>query len=230
MRILAFSDLHGDGFLAASDLIDRHHPEWVVCCGDMLPDFNQRPANLRLLAQQEFWRDHRHLLTRQGVVSTLILGNHELPGFRYPGMQSLPEGFSDKVVRLEGIPGDSGPFSFAQGMSEAELEEELKEQLAKVANPQVFLSHAPPYGSRDLTLRGNHIGHRPLFRYLHGREWPHSLIFCGHVHQSFGFEEVGATTILNVATGYALVEWEETQIHVLEMARLVENPNFWDSP
>jgi len=120
--------------------------------------------------------------------------------------------------------------SFNQGMSEAELEEELQEQLSKVANSLIFLSHAPPYGSRDLTLRGYHIGHRPLFRYLHDRDWPHSLIFCGHVHQSFGFEEVGATTILNVATGYALVEWNEIETSVIEMARLVDSPSFWDSP
>ena len=50
------------------------------------------------------------------------------------------------------------------------------------------------------------------------------------VHQSFGCEEVGGTTILNAATGYALLDWEEGSTRVLEMHRLVEGGNFWDSP
>lgn len=48
MKIMAFSDMHGRGFLAASALIDKHQPNWVICCGDMLPDFIPRPANSRL--------------------------------------------------------------------------------------------------------------------------------------------------------------------------------------
>jgi predicted phosphodiesterase len=81
VRILAFSDLHGNGFHEASSLIDQHRPHWLITCGDMLPDFSQRPANYRLMAQQEFWRDHRHLFIRPETVTTMIVGNHELPGF-----------------------------------------------------------------------------------------------------------------------------------------------------
>jgi len=50
------------------------------------------------------------------------------------------------------------------------------------------------------------------------------------VHNCFGFEHAGATTILNVATGYALIEWDKGSAHVLELGRLVEGGNFWDSP
>jgi len=230
MKILAFSDLHGNGFHEASSLINQHHPHWIVSCGDMLPDFTQRPANYRLMAQQEFWRDHRHLFIRQGIVTTMIGGNHELPGFRYPGMDLLPAGFEGRVVRLEGIPGDPGPFSFANGLPEAELEEELQDQLSMVPNPLIYLSHAPPYGSCDKSHRGEHIGHRPLFRHLIDQEWPRVLVLCGHVHNGFGVEEAGTTTIVNVATGYALIEWNEGFVHVLEMERLVKDGNYWDSP
>jgi|GEM_PF-1301535 len=230
MKILAFSDLHGNGFHEASSLIDQLRPDWIVSCGDLLPDFSQRPANYRLMAQQEFWRDHRHLFTRPGTVTTMIVGNHELPGFKYPKMDLLPAGFEDRVVRLEGIPGDSGPFSFVNALPEAELEEELQDQLSIIPNPLIYLSHAPPYGSRDKSDRGDHIGHRPLLRHLRDRDWPRVLVLCGHVHNCFGFEHAGATTILNVATGYALIEWDKGSAHVLELGRLVEGGNFWDSP
>lgn len=230
MRILAFSDLHGGGFQEASALIDQRHPDWIITCGDMLPDFNQRPANYRLMAQQEYFRDHRHLFNRPETVTTMIVGNHELPGFRFPGMDLLPAKLDGRVLRLEGIPSDSGPFNFANGLSEEELEEELQDQLTLVPNPLIYLSHAPPYGSCDKSHRGDHIGHRPLFRHLQERDWPKVFVVCGHVHGGFGVEEAGATTILNVATGYALLEWEEDFTNVLEIGRLVEGGNFWNSP
>jgi Icc-related predicted phosphoesterase len=77
---------------------------------------------------------------------------------------------------------------------------------------------------------GDHIGHRPLFRHLQDRDWPQCLVLCGHVHRGFGTEEIGNTTIVNMATGYSLIEWEQGNSHVLEMARMVEGGNFWDSP
>jgi len=40
IRILAFSDLHGKGFREASSLIDQQRPDWIVLCGDLLPDFS----------------------------------------------------------------------------------------------------------------------------------------------------------------------------------------------
>jgi len=138
VRILTFSDLHGNGFCEASCLIDVSRPNWVVLCGDMLPDFKQRAEGSRLNAQEAFC----------------------------------------------------------------------------------------PFGSCDKTLRGDHIGHRPLFRHLQDRNWPQGPVLCGHIHQSFGLEETGGTTILNVATGYALIEWSERFTHVMAMARLVKGENF----
>jgi Icc-related predicted phosphoesterase len=55
-------------------------------------------------------------------------------------------------------------------------------------------------------------------------------VICGHVHNGFGVEEAGATTVVNVATGYAVLEAERGFSRVLEMARLVEGGNFFDSP
>lgn len=230
MKILAFSDLHGSGFQEAGRLIDLHRPEWVVLCGDMLPDFNQRLVGARLDAQRTFWSDQRAAFVRPGLVTTFLNGNHELPGFRDEGLGTVPTGLAGRLVRLEGIPRDSGPFSFAQGLPDSLLEAELRNQLSQALHPVIYISHSPPFGSCDRTHRGDHIGHRPLFRHLQSLDWPRALVICGHVHQSFGIDSPGDTTILNVATGYALMEWGEHRTCVLEMARLTTGGSFWDSP
>ena len=230
MRILVFSDLHGNGFTAAERLTAELQPDWVVLCGDMLPDFRNRPDDKRLDAQVDFWLERRGCFLREGAVTTYILGNHEQTGFLDAGMVRLPGSLEGRVVRLEGIPGDAGPFSFAKGSPDSVLDAELQAQLTAAPEPLIYLSHAPPYGSRDKTHRGTHIGHRPLFHHLQARDWPQALVLCGHVHQSFGCEEAGSTTILNAATGYALLDWNQGNIRLLEMHRLVEGGNFWDSP
>jgi Icc-related predicted phosphoesterase len=230
VRILAFSDLHGHAFHEAERLVALHRPDWLVLCGDMLPDFNQRPEANRTEAQRSFWRDHRGAFMRQGTVTTFLHGNHELPGFRAEGMDAVPRDLAGRLVRLEGVPGDSGPFSFARGRPDSQLEAELTDQLSRAPSPVIYISHAPPLGSCDKTYRGDHIGHRPLLMHLKARDWPRALVLCGHVHQSFGIDSPGLSTIINVATGYALLEWDEHQTRVLEMARLTTGGNYWDSP
>ena len=230
MRVLAFSDLHGNGFQEAERLTKAHQPDWIVLCGDMLPDFNQRPEGRRLEAQRAFWQEHRHAFLREGAITTFVLGNHELTGFRDAEMSTIPESLAGQVVRLEGIPGDSGPFSFAKGSPDPVLQAELDNQLNITPEPLIYISHAPPYGSLDLTHRGTHIGHKPLFHHLKEHNWPQALVLSGHVHQSYGEEQAGGTTVLNLATGYALLEWAEGQVQVLERSRLVAGGSFWDSP
>jgi Icc-related predicted phosphoesterase len=57
LRILAISDLHGLHFKTASDLIDDMRPDWIVLCGDLLPDFGKIPGvGNRLHAQRAFWQ------------------------------------------------------------------------------------------------------------------------------------------------------------------------------
>ena len=87
LRILAFSDLHGAGFQEAAAAIDTHRPDWIVLCGDLLPDFERiAGAGNRLEAQREFWRLHRSTFLRPYAVTTLVRGNHELEGFADPNL------------------------------------------------------------------------------------------------------------------------------------------------
>jgi len=229
VRILAFSDLHGDGFLGVAGLVAAHRPDWIVLCGDLLPDFTNLRPHLRLGAQQRFWHRHRGLFLRDGAVTTYVVGNHEVEGFRDAALGAVPE-LAGGIVRVEGIPGDAGPFSFARGWPAAALKDELEAQLRAHPEPSVYVSHAPPYGSLDQTRSGRNLGHRPLFEHLMSRGWPPALVLCGHVHQSFGMERQGDTTIVNMATGYAALDWDGVQASLVGMGRLSQGGSFYDAP
>ncbi len=230
MKILAFSDLHGDGFVAAADLVDRHRPDWIVLAGDMVPDFTNLKEERRLKAQMSFWMERRSAFLREGIVTTYVLGNHELKGFRDPEMGGIPSSLTGRVLRLEGIPGDPGPFSFAKSWPEKDLVAEVEAQSRQVPDPAIYISHAPPYGSLDRTRRGDNIGHKQLFRHLQARGWARGLLLCGHVHQGFGHEQQNEMTVINLATGFALIEWREDRVDILEMRRLVKGGSFYDQP
>jgi Icc-related predicted phosphoesterase len=231
MRILVFSDLHGQGLRQAGTLIETYLPDWVVLCGDMLPDFNRvRGEGRSLTAQREFWATWRSEFTKHGIPVTLVKGNHEIEGFRDPELERLPAQLVGRVLRLEGIPGEFGRWGYSREFDQMELQVEFDLELQFSPEPWIVLSHVPPYGSRDRSKKGEHIGHRPLFRWLQGSDWPPVLVLCGHVHESFGAEHQGQTLVVNAATGWALVEWNPERAEMLDCGRLVEHMSPWDEP
>jgi len=220
-RLLAFSDLHGQWFKEASALIDQTRPDWIVLCGDLLPDFGRISGrDSRLTAQREFWRTYRSRFIRDWARTTLVRGNHEIEGFSDPDLDRLPAGLERKVVRLEGIPIEAGAWGWSREWEEADLARELQRQLAQTQEPGIYLSHVPPFGCLDRTASGQHIGHRPLARHLQERGWPSALVLCGHVHEALGSLTRGGTLVVNAACGYALVQVADGGPTLLAQQRL----------
>lgn len=220
LRILALSDLHGRFFKEASNLIDDTSPDWIVLCGDILPDFGMIAGKgNRLEAQKNFWKVYRSTFVRDFAVTTLVRGNHEIEGFNDPDLRRLPPLVRDHVVRLEGIPVEFGGWGWSREWEDEELEEELLNQLRDCPFPWIYISHVPPFGCLDRTAGYEHIGHRQLFQHLHEKDWPEILVLCGHVHESFGAMEYGQTTVVNASCGYVLLEWRLGTTTVLKQER-----------
>jgi hypothetical protein len=102
------------------------------------------------------------------------------------------------------------PLRTPYEVSEGELARRAERGLADVAGARlrVFCPHAPPYGTACDRLRsGEHVGSRELRAFVE-REIP-DLVLCGHIHESRGVDELGATRVVNpgpVAAGhYAVV-------------------------
>ena len=209
MKILAFSDLHGHWYREAKSLVHQHKPDWIVLLGDILPDFSIIGGRgNQLTCQQDHWKLHASKFESQSVVTTFLRGNHEIEGFNpHPHQQRLPSGFEKRVIRLEGIPIEFGAWGWSREWEEDDLAQELSDQNLEAPQANIVLSHVPPFGYLDEVEPGTHIGHRPLAAWLEsGTMGPHTMVLCGHVHESPGMGRCGESLVVNMAEGYALID------------------------
>lgn len=196
MKVLVFSDIHGDTralekilsrtadiYIAAGDLstfgngLDR--------CGELLAPLGERvwalPGNHETHAQmQEFCRRHG-LIDFHRQVRTI--GNTRWAGLGY----SNPTPFNTP-----------GEFS----------EEEIAKELAAFngLSPFYLVVHFPPHGTRlDQVAPGRHAGSKVLRQWVE-REQPIAL-FCGHIHESAGqSDRIAATECFNVGKAGHIIE------------------------
>ena len=193
----------------AQALIDQDQPDWIVLLGDILPDFSIVPGQgNRLTCQRDHWELYATNFESGPAVTTFLRGNHQIDGFNVPQRhRRLPACFEEKVIRLEGIPAEFGAWGWSREWVEADLARELSDQINEAPKANIVLSHVPPYGCLDEVQPGTHIGHRPLAAWLEsGSIGPHSLVLCGHVHESLGLARCRDSLVVNMAEGSALLD------------------------
>jgi Icc-related predicted phosphoesterase len=98
--------------------------------------------------------------------------------------------------------------------TEEELGAALQEGYAAVnrAEQHCVLAHVPPHGlSLDRVFFGRHAGSRALRRFV--EETEPCLVVCGHVHEGYGLEALGPTTVVNCGSAargkYALIDLDD---------------------
>ena len=192
MKILIFSDIHGDLrvlerilaqpadlYIAAGDLatfgkgLDR--------CGEVLKPLGERlwvlPGNhethddTRALCERlgfvDFHRQVRALPSSRGVTQWAGLGYSNITPFNTPGEYSEEE-ISNALAAFEGF------------------------------EPLYLVVHFPPWDTKlDEFARGKHAG-SPALRAWVDRVQP-AYLFCGHIHETAGLsEQLGVTQCFNV--------------------------------
>lgn len=197
MRILAFSDLHGD-----QSLIDRVREaskdcDLVLCCGDITP------AHGRSI-------DTGRRIGKLGARVLAVPGNFEMPIDM--SVVCKEHGWTDlhgKSFDIDGIVfagcggGNISPFGTPYELSE----EKFKELLDKLDTSKrfVLVSHCPPEGCVDETSHGQHVGSGTIRKFV--EENQPSFQFCGHIHECGGREAVlGKTKVINVARQVKIIE------------------------
>lgn len=195
MKILIFSDIHGD--TRALDRLLAWPADVYISAGDLsvfgrgLERCGERLGNAKspvwvLPGNHETEQENQAFCGRYGLVD-FHCQTHKLAEMQWAGL-----GYSNPT-----------PFDTPGEYSEQEIGEALAafEGLA----PLYLVVHFPPWGTAlDEIGRDRHAGSRVL------REWVErhqpSYLFCGHIHECAGRSDtIGATRCFNVGkAGYLL--------------------------
>jgi Icc-related predicted phosphoesterase len=199
LRILAFSDIHGDQLLIERIKQVARDCDLVICCGDITP------AHGKTI-------DVGRRIGKLGTRVLAVPGNFELPNDMSVVCKEL--GWTDlhgKSFEINNIMfagcggGNTGPFNTPYELSEPEFNDILER--LDMQKRFVLVTHCPPKGCVDEPRLGLHVGSEAIRDFVEER---HPILqFCGHIHESGGKEvNVGNTRIINVAKQIKLIEIE----------------------
>lgn len=195
MRVLIFSDIHGD--IRALERLVAQPADLYIAAGD-LTTFGR---GLERLGE---------VLRPLGERCWVLPGNHETheQTRAFCGKFGLTD-FHRQVREWNGAHwaglGYSNPTPF--DTPGEYTEEEIAEALAAFngVKPLYLVVHFPPQNSRvDEVGPGRHAGSRTLRAWVEQHQPTH--LFCGHIHECAGrSDEIGATRCFNVGKqGYLL--------------------------
>ncbi len=196
MKVLIFSDIHGD--MRALERLLARPADIYIAAGD-LSTFGRDLARSGESLQQ------------LGERCWVLPGNHETDEQirEFCAHYGLVD-FHREVKELDATQwaglGYSNPTPF--NTPGEYTEEEIAEALARFdgLKPLYLVVHFPPYGTQlDQVAPGRHAGSRVLRNWVE-REQPRYL-FCGHIHECGGkSDRLGATQCFNVGKLGYLIE------------------------
>ena len=196
MRLLIFSDIHGD--TAALEKLMNTEADYYFAAGDLVNwarGFEKVGPVMQARADRVY----------------VIPGNHESESDveRFCGQYGF-HNFHGQTLKIDGKTigglGYSNPTPFDTPGEYTEAE--LAERLAAFADikPLVMVCHCPPLGTRlDRAGEKQHFGSKSVREFIE-RQQP-EYFFCCHIHEAAGAsEQVGATSAFNVGKRGHLLE------------------------
>lgn len=204
MRLLALTDLHGDLTQMRASLDAAGQVDAVAFAGDFSSRFDRTVHFI----------EHLAYLKDRGIESFLVHGNHD----DHLAFTALCEQWDvhflhGSCVSWRGIPFfgfGGGGFSRVRSAAERFCEE-LSARGQGVGG--VFLSHAPPHGTRLDELFDAHVGDASIRRLIE-RVRP-AVALSGHLHENFGvYDRLGDTVLFNPGPRGAVIEVRGTGVRV----------------
>jgi Icc-related predicted phosphoesterase len=195
MRVLIFSDLHGD--LRTLRSLLAIEADYYAAAGDLVSWGRGLDSCGEILK------------AKAGKVWVLP-GNHESAEqiAAFCAKYGLRE-FHDQVIQVDGFEfgglGYSSPTPF--NTPGEYTEEQLAQHLSRFAGigNLIMICHAPPYGTAlDRVREGLHAGSHAVRKFIDDSQ--PQYLFCGHIHEAEGKQiKIGKTTAINVGKrGYLL--------------------------
>ena len=197
MKILAASDLHGNGEAVEklAKEAEKNKVDLVVIAGD-ISDFGEVPKGMI----GPFLKKNKKV--------TFVMGNHESPGTG----EFLAEKYNIKNLQNYAFVSDDVGFFGCGGaniginfMSDEEIHYYLAMGFKYVQNAKkkIMITHVHPQGSKieKFSFPGSAAVTHAIYQFKP------DIHICGHIHEMEGFEEqIGNTKVLCVGTRGKIVE------------------------
>jgi predicted phosphodiesterase len=211
MRIVCLADSHltHDEYTGVSGELPWPMPEgdMIIHAGDWT--FRGRPHEIFQFGR---WFNGLPYTYRVCVAGNHDLGMEDAPGRSKKILFGLDEEYfaepkrngiiylQDEEVNIEGLRIYGAPWSprFFDWAFNASRGPEIKAKWDMIPEGiDILITHGPPFGYGDETLRGDRVGCEELIKAL-DRVKPRLLI-CGHIHPGYGKYRYKNTTIINAA-------------------------------
>ncbi len=196
MRLLLFTDLHGNTQAMGSVLDKAPFADVIIFAGDL----NHHARDIEKLLED---------LASTGKPCLIIHGNWDDPSVlsavcgRHPNLHFLHRG----VWELDGVKflgHGGGGFTRVDSDFQKLWDKFFRKQLSK-GERSVLITHAPPYGTAIDTLYGEARGNETYRRFI--EEHQPLVHVCGHFHESFGrVDMVNKTKVINPGPSGMYVE------------------------
>jgi Icc-related predicted phosphoesterase len=192
MKLLGFSDLHGDTRLMSAAFAASGPVDCVVLSGDITNFGGRHDARLII---DELFAHCRHVYAVHGncdgfdVAACLEDYGCSVHGrcTTHGGIGFIGAGFSLPCPGT--TPGEISDADFHDVLSRAAAG-------AHRTTPLVLVTHEPPFNTAiDLAYTGEHVGSRSIRRFIERRQ--PLLAFAGHIHEARGIDTIGATIVCN---------------------------------
>ncbi len=186
MKILAFTDLHGDKKAVEEVLEKAKEADIMVCAGDISD-----------------WGKHERAILKElekaGKPLLLIPGNHELR----EELAEAAQEFSYVIYLHKGSYQFGEYIFFGYGNEGFALEEKEFESIAKQFKKTIpkgakviLVTHGPPHGTELDYIHNRHVGCKSITKFI--QEMQPILSISGHIHESSGLKQVfGKTLMIN---------------------------------
>lgn len=189
MRLLVFSDLHGEEIALEKlkELAAKEKVDYVLSCGDnskavsFLEDLIGSFSNFYLIPGNWEGKEANEFLLHD---------KHCVHGKRIgiDGLNLVGFGYSNKT-----------PFGTYGELSEDEIYGKMKK--LDIDNNTILLLHCPPKGHFDF-VRDSHPGSSSVLKII--EEKKPLVVFFGHIHEHEGSEKFGESTLVKVPAANAM--------------------------
>lgn len=196
LKIVATSDTH---FYTNYSLLER--ADVFIHAGDLMAGGSIKE-----------WQAVRgSLCTAKAQDVYVVPGNHDRFIEEYPSIarDSLIPMYIDLILpdtparqlsnglMLLGVPFVINLPKWAYNRTEEQIAEYLEFHSDK--QPDIVVSHGPPFSILDRTAGDEHVGSRAMMRWWNGLEKKPKLWICGHIHEGYGKIEKEGTLFANVS-------------------------------